>query len=96
MSAVRAMNQKGIMSLGEVEKVVRRCERRLESLERDVHVDDDRYQALLRDFPQLWETATDQERKGLIRCIFSAIWVRDGDVTRYELRDPFATLLPEA
>ena len=84
------------MSLGEVEKVVRRCERRLESLEQDVHVDDDRYQALLRDFPRLWEAATDQEKKGLIRCIFSAIWFRDGDVTRYELWEPFAALLPEA
>ena len=71
----------------------RECSLRLEKLERDVQASDARYEDLLRDFPRLWAAATDEERKGLLRCIFSAIWVKDGIITAYEPREPFAGLL---
>ncbi len=96
LSAGREMLKDGILSKGEFKESQRRCDRQMERLEQEMHTDDDRYSVLLRDFPRLWAAATEKERKGLVRCIFSDIWLEDGAVVEYELRGPFAELLPQA
>ncbi|MEA3339027.1 MAG: recombinase family protein [Chloroflexota bacterium] len=96
LDSVTEMRKEGDVSASELKREKQRCERRLEYLEREAHADDGRYGALLRDFPRLWEAATEKERKGLVRCIFSDIWLRDGDVAEYDVRPPFAKLLPAA
>ena len=95
LSAAREMLNQEILSLGEFRELERECSLRLEELERDMRAGDARYEALLSDFPRLWAAATNEERKGLLRCIFSAIWVKDGVITAYEPREPFAGLLPD-
>lgn len=94
LSAAREMLKQEILSHGEFRELERECSLRLGKLERDVQTSDAHHEALLRDFPRLWAAATDEERKGLLRCTFSAIWVKDGTITAYEPRDPFAALLP--
>ncbi len=95
LNAAREMRKQETLSAGELKEVARECMRRLEKLERDVQAGNERYVELLRDFSRLWDTATVEERKGLLGCIFSAIWVRDGKIVGYEPRDPFVPLLPE-
>ena len=94
LSAGREMLKDDILSKGEFKELQRRCERRLESLEREVHTDDERYCALLRYFSRLWKAATEEERKGIIRCIFLNIWLKDGEVVGYDVREPFANFFP--
>ena len=96
LSAGREMLKDGILSKGEFKESQRRCDRQMERLEQEMHTDDDRYSVLLRDFPRLWAAATEKERKGLVRCIFSDIWLEDGMVVEYDVRGPFAELLPQA
>jgi DNA invertase Pin-like site-specific DNA recombinase len=96
ISAVREMRKDGLISQGELKQAVRRCERRLDALAREKCAEDDCYTKLLRGFPQLWETATVVERKGIIRSIFSAIWFQDGQVIGYDVRAPFSGLLPRS
>lgn len=96
ISAVREMRKDSLISTGELKQEVRRCERRLDYLARQLKVNDDRYTTHLRDFPRLWEAATALERKGLIRSIFSAIWFQDGQVIGYDVRAPFSDLLPQS
>lgn len=94
ISSAREMTKEDLMSPSEFRQVKQRCERRLERLEREMHADDDRYADLLRDFPRLWQAATTKERKGLIRCVFSTIWLEDGEITGYDVRAPFEELVP--
>lgn len=95
LGAAREMRKQDTISQGEFRELERECLRRLEKLKRNTRAGDARYEELLRDFPRLWAAATVEERKGLLHCIFSAIWVRDGIITAYEPRDPFAALLPD-
>ena len=94
LSAGKEMLNQGILSMGEYEELADRCQRRLEILKRKVQVEGDRYRAMLRDFPQLWAAASNKERKGLIRCVFSRILLEDGEVVGYKVREPFKGLLP--
>lgn len=94
MEGAKEMKQKGIIDISELENVTQQCHRRMERLEQDLHADDDRQATLLRDFSRLWNAATDLERKGFIRCIFSNIWLEDGKVVGYDVREPFRDLLP--
>jgi len=95
LGAARAMRLQGDLSDGEFRELKRECARKLERLERAASVEDAGCADLLRDFPGLWDAATDKERKGLLHCIFSTIWLEDGDVVGYEPREPFLGLLPE-
>ena len=84
------------IALQELKEIERECLRRLGKLKRAVQAGDERYVELMRDFPRLWDAATVEERKGLLRSIFSVIWVEDGEIVGYEPRDPFVPLLPES
>ncbi len=94
LSAMREMLAQSTISQTEFRELERECQRRLKKLRRDSQAGDTRYEDLLRDFPRLWTAATNEERKGLLRCIFSVIWIEDANVTTYEPRAPFAALLP--
>jgi DNA invertase Pin-like site-specific DNA recombinase len=94
LSAAREMLKQEIISLGEFRELERECRRRLQKLERDGRYASVRQERLLRDFPRVWAAATNEERKGILRCIFSAIWIKDGEIVAYEPRGPFAALLP--
>jgi hypothetical protein len=89
------MQKQGLLSSGEVREERRLCQQELERLDREVAREESGQADLLRGFSQVWEAATDKERRGLIQCVFSAIWLKDGEVTRYEVRPPFADLLPD-
>ena len=54
-----------------------------------------RYRVVLEDFSRLWEVATEKERKGLLRCIFSRIMLDNGEIVEYKAREPFRSLLPD-
>jgi hypothetical protein len=95
LNAGREMLQQEIISVGEFKALRRRCENQLKHLEQKSRADDTHHQAFLRDFPHLWKAATLKERRGLLRCIFSIIWLRDGEVVGYEARAPFEDLLPD-
>ena len=72
LSAAREMLKQEIIGPGEFRQLERECRRRLENLKRKTLAGDARYEKLLRDFPRLWAAATVEERKGLLRCIFSS------------------------
>jgi hypothetical protein len=95
LKAVTEMQKQGLLSSGEAREERRLCQQELERLDREVAREEVGQAELLRGFSQVWEAATDKERRGLIQCVFSAIWLKDGEVTRYEVRPPFADLLPD-
>ncbi len=95
LNAAREMLQQEIISIGEFKEAERQCESHIAHLEQQIHIDDDYHQAFLRDFPRLWKAATETERRGLLRSIFSVIWLRDGEIVGYETRTPFKDLLPD-
>ncbi len=95
LSAIREMRKQKTLSQGEYRDLDRDYRRRLEKLERDALVENEYHLELLRDFSRLWAAATVEERKGLLRSIFSVIWVEDGVITAYEPREPFAALFPD-
>jgi site-specific DNA recombinase len=51
-------------------------------------------QPFLDDFASLWTLAKPIERKGILAATFRKVWVRDGQVVRYEPMPPFDRLLP--
>ncbi|MBN1955842.1 MAG: recombinase family protein [Anaerolineae bacterium] len=92
----RKLALEGVFSSGEYRDLKRECQRRLVELERRTRVEDACYKRFLRNFSQVWDAATDEERKGLLQCIFTVIWVEDGKIVSYEVREPFIEPLGEA
>jgi DNA invertase Pin-like site-specific DNA recombinase len=96
LNAAKEMRKQESLSQGELNEIERECARRSRKLRKAMQTGDERYIKLLRDFPRLWKAATPKERKGLLRSIFSVIWVKDDEIVGYEPRDPFVPLLPES
>jgi DNA invertase Pin-like site-specific DNA recombinase len=65
-------------------------------LQPDAHANMGTVQPLLDDFGSFWALARPLEKKGLLAAMFRKVWVRDGQVVRYEPVPPFDRLLAVA
>ena len=72
----------------------KRYEQQLAQLTPEAQLDLAAIEAALGDFGRIWEAATPVQRKRLVTCIFAGVYVLDGVITRYDVREPFRTLFP--
>ena len=52
-------------------------------------------QSVLENFSETKENLTTAEKKALLRLVFKEIIIKDGKMLKYELYEPFKTLLEE-
>jgi site-specific DNA recombinase len=65
-------------------------------LQPEAHANMGTVQPLLDDFGSFWALVRPLEKKGLLAAMFRKVWVRDGQVVRYEPVPPFDRLLAVA
>ncbi len=94
LQTLQEMRQEGAMPADDYRRYKRRYEQQLAQLTPEAQLDLAAIEATLGDFGRIWDAATPVQRKRLVACVFAGIYVLDGTITRYEVREPFRTLFP--
>jgi len=94
LQTLQEMRQEGAMPADDYRRYKRRYEQQLAQLTPEAQLDLAAIEATLGDFGRIWDAATPVQRKRLVACVFAGIYVLDGVITRYEVREPFRTLFP--
>lgn len=94
LQTLQEMRLDGSMPADEYRRYRRRYEGELDKLAPEAQLDMPVIEGLLGDFGQIWAAATPVQRKRLLALVFESIYVWDGMITRYEVREPFQSLFP--
>jgi DNA-binding HxlR family transcriptional regulator len=94
LQTLQEMRQEGAMPADDYRRYKRRYEQQLAQLTPEAQLDLVAIEATLGDFGRIWDAATPVQRKRLVACVFAGIYVLDGVITRYEVREPFQSLFP--
>ncbi|HNR97026.1 MAG TPA: recombinase family protein [Anaerolineae bacterium] len=94
LQTLQEMRQEGAMTADDYRRYRRRYEQQLAQLTPEAQLDLPAIEAVLADFGQIWEAATAVQRKRLVNSVFAGIYVLDGAIARYDVREPFRALFP--